>query len=105
MGWRATGAILTLFAWYVVCDVRYAAVWQDRLSLALYEAERAPAKPRVLTALTLALLEQHRFADAALVLDAEAALINDPKIPAWDRADAAQAVTTNRQVLSRMLHR
>lgn len=94
--------IAALLAAYLACDVLYARAWESRLTLAFHELHQAPEKPRVLNELGLSLMEARRFAEAQIVFDELARIMDDPRLPVWDRSEARKAWTTNRVLLARL---
>ena len=94
--------LLLMLGGYLYGDVVYLRAWDTRLTLALWEVQHAPRKPRVLTELALSLMEVRRLPEAAIVLDELALLVTDAALPRWDREDARQAVRSNRLLLARL---
>ena len=80
----------------------YAAVWQNEETLWAHAATRAPVKPRPHVQWSLALMERRQFAHAEAVLDYADQLTMFPHVRAWDRAEAQDAIQSQRHLLSRL---
>ena len=81
---------------------RYAAVWQNEITLWSSAVQRAPLKPRPHVHLSLALIERRQFAQARAVLDYADALTTLPHVPVWDRVEAIDAIRSHRHLVSRL---
>lgn len=99
--WR-TICLIGLVLGYGWAGVRYAAVWETRLTCTDSAYRLAPHKPRTAINYALALMEVRAFNRAQVVLDQAWAARADPQIPPWDRRDAAHALMQDRQLLSRL---
>lgn len=93
---------MVLVSGYGWAGMRYASIWETRLTCADLAYRLAPRKPRTAINYALALMEVRAFARAQTVLDQAWAQREDPQIPSWDRRDATQALMQDRQLLSRL---
>lgn len=95
-------AVVAWLLWSTWQTHHYVYVWRSNLTLWAHAARQAPRKPRPLINYAVALVESGAVVPAARALMRAERLLEQPHLPAYDRADGVAAVDRNRVALARV---